>query len=68
MPRRPAIRRSDLCAALRSAQDSGLRVRSTRIFPDGGFSLEFADGTERQFGDDRIDDELARLEARFGEG
>lgn len=66
MARRPAIRKSDLSAAFASALAVGLRPRSTRFHPEGGFTLEFE--ADQQAQEDAVTDELARLEARHGQG
>lgn len=65
--RRPAVRRSELTAAFTSAIESGLTVRSTRFFPDGGFALDFGVAEKPAPVADQ-DLELLQLEAKYGEG
>lgn len=66
MARRPALRKSDLSTAWASALAVGLRPRSTRFYPDGGFTLDFEG--EPPVVEDDVDRELAELEARHREG
>lgn len=66
---RPPLRRKDFNAALISAREAGFSVRSARVFPDGGFALEFTDAEiEPAAMPTDLDVELMRLEARYGEG
>lgn len=65
--KRPAVRQCDLTAAFTSAIKSGLTVRSTRVFPDGGFVVDFGEvDTTPPLAAQDI--ELLRLEAKYGEG
>lgn len=65
--RRPILRAKDLERALTCAKASGLEVRAARVFPDGGFALQFSDGQPVTVLSD-LDMELIRLEAKYGEG
>jgi hypothetical protein len=64
--RRPVLRRSDLDTAYRFAAENGLAVRGLTVGVDGGFSLDF--GPPGTANDDAVDQELAALERRHGEG
>lgn len=65
--RRATLRKAELTAALTCAFEAGLTVRSTRVFPDGGFALDFGE-VEQPSSSSDLDLELMRLEARYGEG
>jgi galactokinase/mevalonate kinase-like predicted kinase len=64
--KRPGLRRRDLETAYAWAAEHGLQVRALRAAGDGGFTLDFGDPTAAN--DDALDLELARLEARHGQG
>lgn len=65
MAKRPAVRKSDLNAALAASMALGLRPRSIRFHSDGAFTFDF-DAKPAPANDD-LDDELAAFEARHGE-
>lgn len=64
---RTAVSKKDLSATLKVAMDAGLIVRSTRVFSDGGFAVDYGD-TEVTPSPDDLDMELIRLEARYSAG
>lgn len=65
MPRRPAIRKSDLSATLAAMMAAGLKPGAVRYFPDGGFKVECGDAPVAA--NDHLDAELAAFEARHGQ-
>lgn len=60
MSRRPAIRKSDLNAALAAALALGLRPRSVRFHADGGFHLDFSEAPAAA--NDDVEQEIAAFE------
>lgn len=62
MPRRPAVRKSDLSATLQAMMAAGLRPGAVRYFADGGFKVECQGSPAAA--NDPIDAELAAFEAR----
>lgn len=66
MPRRPAVRKSDLSAALGATIALGMKPRAIRWHPDGGFTFDFDERPASADGDD-LDNELAQFEARHGQ-
>lgn len=66
MTRRPAVRKSDLSAALEPFLAAGLKPRSVRFYGDGGFGFGFEDGPPAA-DSDTLDAELAAFEAKHGQ-
>lgn len=62
MPRRPAVRKSDLSATLQAMMAAGLKPGAVRFFADGGFKIE-CQGHPAAANDDGLDAELAAFEA-----
>lgn len=67
MSRRPAVRKSDLSAALGATMALGLKPRQIRFHADGSFTCDFDERPASADGDD-LDIELAQFEARHGQG
>lgn len=65
MPRRPAVRKSDLSATLDVLMAQGMRPRSIRYHADGGFTFSM-DDRPAAANDDGLDAELAAFEAQHG--
>lgn len=65
--RRTAVSKKDLSATLKVAMEAGLTIRSTRVFPNGEFAVDYGE-TEVTPAPDDLDMELIRLEARYGAG
>ena len=66
MPRRPAVRKSDLQAAYAAGLALGLRPHSTRFYGDGGFIIEW--GEKPAAANDDIEQEIAAFEETHREG
>lgn len=66
MTRRPAVRKSDLNAALSALVAQGMKPRSIRYHADGGFTFDFEE-RPAPANDDALDVELAAFEARHGQ-
>ncbi len=67
MPRRPAVRKSDLDAALDAMLRRSLRPRKISCHADGSFTVDFDDQPAKGESDD-LDDELDRWVASDGRG
>ena len=65
MPRRPAIRKTDIDTAVASFMARGLKPTAADFLPSGGIRFHFIEPSTPP--DDDLDRELAAFEAKHGQ-